>query len=91
MANLKCKVCGTEFPALRERHYVSREGTKTCVVQLITYNPEPALFDSYDCPNCGCQINVQGRNRRYTDPPVEAGDCGCCRECCEDEDDCDDE
>ena len=94
MANLKCKVCGTEFPAIRERHYISRDLTKTGIGTVFSSTDEPALYDSFDCPNCGCQVSVQGRNRRYTIPPVEAGKCGCCRECSEadgDEDDDDDE
>ena len=89
MANIKCKVCGAEFPAIRERHYVSRETTKTGFVAMLGSTAKPGLYDlydSYDCPNCGCQINVQGRNRRYTAPAVEDKGCPCCRECCEEED-----
>lgn len=26
---LKCKICGTEFPAIKERHYIARDNGKT--------------------------------------------------------------
>ena len=77
MANIKCKVCGTEFPAIRERHYISRDMTKTDLVATLGSTDEPALYDSFDCPNCGCQVNAQSRNRCYTVP---------CEDACEDDD-----
>ena len=91
MANIKCKVCGTEFPAIRERHYISGDLTKTGLAVSFGSTSEPALWDSYDCPNCGCQVHVPGRNRRYTNPPIEDQGCPCRRECCMDEDDEDEE
>ena len=53
---LKCKICGTEFPAIYERHYVSRDLTKTGIVAAIGSTDEPALYDTFDCPNCGCPV-----------------------------------
>ena len=26
---LKCKICGTKFPAIEERHYIARDNGKT--------------------------------------------------------------
>ena len=75
MANIKCKVCGTEFPAIRERHYISRDMTKTGLVATLGSTDEPALYDSFDCPNRGCRVNAQSRNRCYTIP---------CENACED-------
>lgn len=67
---MKCHVCGTEFPAIRERHYIARDLTKTGLAAAISSNDEPALHDSFDCPNCGCQVIAQPRKRvfiPYTD------------------------
>lgn len=67
---MKCSVCGTEFPAIRERHYIARDLTKTGVAAAFASTDEPALHDSFDCPNCGCQVIAQARKRvfiPYTD------------------------
>ena len=66
MLNLKCKVCGTEFPALKERHYIS--GRNLLGI--------PELYDTYDCPVCGCQSIAQSRTpmidgKEYTDEDIE--------------------
>ena len=65
MLNLKCKVCGTEFPALKERHYIS--------FQNIYGAPE--LYDTFDCPFCDCQVIAQSRKpmvdgEMYTDEDI---------------------
>ena len=62
---LKCKICGTEFPAIRERHYLSRDLTKTGIAAAFGSTDEPALYDTFDCPNCGCQNVAQSRKREY--------------------------
>ncbi len=74
MPNLKCKICGTEFPALIERHYISRDLTKTGIVAAFNSTDEPTLYDTYDCPNCGCQVIVQPRKRRFDQKIEEATD-----------------
>lgn len=74
MSNLKCKICGTEFPAISERHYISRDLTKTGLAAVIQATDEPSLFDAFDCPNCGCQTIVQQRKREFTLVTVEADD-----------------
>ena len=53
---LKCKVCGTEFPAIEERHYIARDNSLGNV-------PKEAIYDAYDCPMCGCQVVAQERKR----------------------------
>lgn len=62
---MKCPICGTEFPAIHERHYVSRNTTKSGIVAAFGPTNEPDLFDSFDCPNCGCQVIAQGRKREF--------------------------
>lgn len=62
---MKCSVCGTEFPAIRERHYISRNLTKTGVAAAFFSTDEPEIFDSFDCPHCGCQAIAQARKRDF--------------------------
>ena len=33
---LKCKICGTEFPAIKERHYIARENNRTGAVVVFS-------------------------------------------------------
>ncbi len=74
MANLKCEICGTEFPAIRERHYISRDMTKTGVAAVFQSSDEPMLYDTYDCPNCGSQKVVQSRKYEYVEPCLDDGE-----------------
>lgn len=60
MPNIKCKICGAEFPALVERHYIARDLKKIGLVEAFS-SDEPALFDAFDCINCGCQVIAQQR------------------------------
>lgn len=62
---LKCKVCGKEFEANLERHYVARDIGKTGLAAAFGNNDEENLYDAFDCPACGCQIIVQERKRDY--------------------------
>ena len=59
---LKCKICGTEFPAIKERHYIVRDNSRTGAVAVISKDEEK-IYDSYDCPMCGSQIIAQERKR----------------------------
>ena len=59
---LECKVCGAEFPAIKERHYIARDNSRTGAVAVISKDEEK-IYDSYDCPMCGSQIIVQERKR----------------------------
>lgn len=60
---LKCKICGTEFPAVKDKHYISRDNGKTGIATAFS-GDEEKLFDSFDCPQCGCQVIAQERKRR---------------------------
>ena len=62
---LKCKICGTEFPAIRERHYIARDNGKTGLSSAFGSNDEEKIYDSFDCPMCGCQVVAQSRKRTY--------------------------
>lgn len=62
---LKCKICGTEFPAVKDRHYITRDDGKTGLSVAFGSNPEEKLHDTFDCPMCGCQVIVQDRKREY--------------------------
>lgn len=67
---IKCKVCGCEFNPIIEKHYVSRDAGKSGVVAAFSKDEEK-LFDTFDCPECGCQVIVQERKRAYIDIPYE--------------------
>ena len=60
---LKCKICGTEFPAIEERHYIARDNSRKGLSAALGNVPEEAIYDVYDCPMCGCQVVAQERKR----------------------------
>ena len=57
-----CVICGRDFPLIAEEHYVSREINQKGIATVIS-GTESKLWDSFDCPHCGCQNRVQQRNR----------------------------
>lgn len=59
---LKCKICGTEFPAIKERHYIARDNSKIGVVVMVAKDEEK-IYDAYDCPMCESQVIAQERKR----------------------------
>ena len=61
---------------LKERHYISRDNGKSGLAVAFGSEPEEKLYDTFDCPSCGCQIAVQERKRTYIP---------CCETCEEDE------
>ena len=61
---LKCKICGTEFPAIKERHYIARDNNRTGAVVVFSKDEEK-IYDAYDCPLCGSQIIAQERKRNF--------------------------
>lgn len=60
---LKCKICNTEFPPVKERHYVCRENAVTGL-STINRKEEEKDYDCFDCPNCGCQVIARERYRK---------------------------
>ena len=61
---LKCKICGTEFPAIKEKHYIARDNNRTGAVVVFSKDEEK-IYDAYDCPLCGSQIIAQERKRNF--------------------------
>lgn len=93
---LKCKICGKEFEANLERHYVVRDKGKTGLATIVS-NDEEKIYDVFDCPSCGCQVIAQERKRKLFegnlfDEEHEEGCCNCnCKEnieCVEEHDGC---
>lgn len=62
---IECKICGTKFNAIVERHYIARDNGKTGLVAALSSNDEDRLYDAFDCPACGCQIIAKERKRSY--------------------------
>lgn len=63
--NIKCKVCGCEFPPVAERHYIARDNGNVGLVAAFQSNAEENIYDAFDCPMCGCQVVVNERKRSY--------------------------
>lgn len=59
---MKCKCCNKEFEPKKELHYISRDVTKTGLAALSS-GSECKYYDTFDCPECGCQ-NVFGERKR---------------------------
>ena len=60
---LKCDVCGTEFPAVEEIHYIARENKEIGLSVAVGSTKEEKIFDAYDCPMCGSQVIAKERKR----------------------------
>lgn len=65
MMKIKCKICGCEFNPIADKHYVSRDNGKVGIVAAFQANLEDKLYDTFDCPECGCQVIAQERKRAY--------------------------
>lgn len=62
---IKCKICECEFNPIIEKHYISRDDGKTGLITAFQSNSEEKLYDTFDCPACGCQAIAQERKRTY--------------------------
>lgn len=62
---LECKICGCKFNAIEERHYISRDNGKIGLAVAFSSTNEETLYDSFDCPMCGCQVVAKERKRIY--------------------------
>lgn len=63
---LKCKICGNEFQAKSDSHYISRDGGKVGLIATFQSNQEERIYDTFDCPVCGCQCVAQERKRIFS-------------------------
>lgn len=61
---IKCKVCGCEFTPVIDKHYIARDNGESGIATAFK-TTEGKLYDSFDCPACGCQIIAQERKRNY--------------------------
>lgn len=67
MKKIKCNVCGVEFIPESKEHYISRDvGIENSVSKLFISNNEPKIYDTFDCPQCGCQVMIGERKRKMT-------------------------
>lgn len=56
---LECKVCGTKFNAIIERHYLARDNGKTGLAVAFSSTTEEGLYDAFDLPNVWLPGNCQ--------------------------------
>lgn len=61
---IKCKVCGCEFTPVIDKHYIARDNGESGLTTAFKHT-EGNLYDTFDCPACGCQIIAQERKRNY--------------------------
>lgn len=61
---IKCKICGHEISPTLEEHYIARDSGVTGLSAAFKKDEEK-IYDTFDCPNCGCQAIVQERKRVY--------------------------
>lgn len=62
MKKLKCKICECEFVPDKKEHYISRDEVKVGLSNLAG-GIEAKIYDTFDCPQCGCQ-NIMGERKR---------------------------
>lgn len=62
---LECKICGCKFNVIAEKHYITRDNGKTGLAVAFGPTAEEVLYDTFDCPMCGCQVIAKERKRDY--------------------------
>lgn len=67
-----CPVCGSEVQLNTVTHYLARDNGRVGFASAFASTDESKLYDAFDCKNCGCQIIVQERKRKFI--PVSAED-----------------
>lgn len=58
---MKCNVCGKLFIPKNQNRYLTAE-PKTLAN---SFNGGGAIYDTFDCPHCGCQHRVAIRYNKY--------------------------
>lgn len=66
-----CRICGRDFPLIFEEHYTARNTSMTGLAAAIASRSEPAIYDAFDCPHCGCQNIMQERRRNTVEAYAE--------------------
>lgn len=59
MSKYECKVCGNSFELLKENWYLSSDKRENAEEDNVT------IYDTFDCPVCGCQNVIQERKRKF--------------------------
>ncbi len=62
---LECKICSCKFNPVNKHHYIARDNSKTGLAVAFGSIDEEILYDSFDCPMCGCQVIAKERKRLY--------------------------
>lgn len=70
----KCVVCNKDFELIKENRYTSRGEGRTGI-SAIAGGIEETLYDTFDCPYCGCQNVMQRRKRSYINIKVAEEEC----------------
>lgn len=65
----KCVVCNKDFELIKENRYTSRDECRTGI-SAIAGGSEETLYDTFDCPYCGCQNIIQKRKRQCSEVGV---------------------
>lgn len=60
---IKCKICGCEFVPVIDKHYIARDNGESGAATVFK-RIECNIYDTFDCPACGCQIIAQERKRK---------------------------
>ena len=63
---MKCRICGYEFVPTIRQHYISRDNDQTGIAAAFS-KAKKSIYDTFDCPECGCQIIAQERKRTFID------------------------
>lgn len=69
-----CGICGRQFELKADDRYISRDSGKTGLFAGLSTQNEEQLYDTFDCPYCGCQNVAQKRNRMWIPEPIEQDD-----------------
>ena len=64
MIKIKCNICECEFIPEKDKHYISRDEIKTGLSTVVG-GLEEKMYDTFDCPQCGCQMVIQERKRAF--------------------------
>jgi len=65
---LECKICSLKWRPKKDERYTSEDSTETGITAAFKSTTRPDQFDTFDCPDCGCQNIAQVRKRGLTKP-----------------------
>lgn len=66
---IKCKICGCEFVPVIDKHYITRDNSESGAATVFK-RIEGNIYDTFDCPACGCQIIAQERKRNFVNVSI---------------------